>query len=121
MTHNSPMGFPVRLDNRFMWVAWLSFLPLVRKRKKNFPSILLFSQRYFLYRTTIKNMFPVYKTRLFYIAVTWKAITPVLYIHLSQYMLCSKGPCPSYRKPVKQGILLLIYKHFMSQRNSLSD
>lgn len=66
-------------------------------------------------------MFPVYKNCLVYIAVTWKAITPVLCIHLSQYMLCSKGPCPSYRKPVKQGILLLIYKHFMSQRNSLSD
>lgn len=31
------MGFPVRLDNRFMWVAWLSFLPLVRKRGEKIP------------------------------------------------------------------------------------
>lgn len=120
MSHNSPMGFPVRLENRFMWVAWPSFLPLLRKRKK-FPSISLFSESYFLYRTTIKAMFPVYKNCLVYIAVTWKAITSVLCIHLSQYMLCSKGPCPSYRKPVKQGILLLIYKHFMSLGNSVSD
>lgn len=34
MTHNSPMGFPVRLENRFMLVARLSFLPLLRKGKK---------------------------------------------------------------------------------------
>lgn len=93
MTHNSPMEFPVRLENRFMWVAWLSFSPLLRKGKK-FPSISLFSERYLLYRTTIKAMFPVYKN--WFIFLWHGKLLPLFCVSIFLNICCAaRDPAPA--------------------------